>query len=432
MTDAQQLPIISATNLGKAYPAGVSKLALAKRLLIPSASRTDAHQRWVFRGLNFDIARGEAVAIIGANGAGKSTLLKVLTSTSAATEGSHQVNGEVSALLELGMGFHPDFTGRQNAFLSSLMAGREREEIVAAMDNIESFAEIGEYFHMPVRTYSSGMQVRLAFAVATAFSPDILIVDEALAVGDTYFQHKSFNRIREFRERGATLLFVSHDPGSVKSLCNRALFLGDGKLLMDGSPDGVLDYYNALIAQRQESWLMREAAKYEGRSGDGRARIQSVRAFHGDEPKSIFRSGEPMRLQIAYECLEQLPDLTAGFIIRDRTGYDLFGTNTWHMGMSGLGMLPGKPHTLEFDLPALALGPGSYSVTVALHSRADHLSENYDWWDNALVFQVVPGRGALNHGPLTMAVEGHLSQGDRGSATVGVGAPTTQLPNAPH
>lgn len=170
---------------------------------------------WVQQGLNFEVRAGEAVGIIGMNGAGKSTLLKMIVGTTQPTTGSVEMTGRVAALLELGMGFHPDFTGRQNAIMAGQLLGMSVEEILTLMPDIEAFAEIGEYIDEPVRVYSSGMQVRLAFAVATARRPDVLIVDEALSVGDAYFQHKSFDRIREFRKRGTTLLIVSHDKQAI-------------------------------------------------------------------------------------------------------------------------------------------------------------------------------------------------------------------------
>ena len=185
-------------------------------------------ERWALRGVTLEIAGGEAVGIIGANGAGKSTLLKLITGTTHPTTGHAVVDGRVAALLELGIGFHPDATGRDNVLMAGQLLGYQSSEIAARMSDIERFAEIGSYLDSPVRTYSSGMHVRLAFSVATAIRPDILIVDEALAVGDAYFQHKSFARIREFKAAGTTLLFVSHSAPVVKSICDRAVLLEGG------------------------------------------------------------------------------------------------------------------------------------------------------------------------------------------------------------
>jgi lipopolysaccharide transport system ATP-binding protein len=182
-------------------------------------------EHWVLRHINFDVNAGEAIGIIGQNGAGKSTLLKILTGTLQVNEGNILTNGRIAAILELGMGFNPDLSGRQNVFNSAGLMGFSAEQIAKSMPDIEAFAEIGTYFNQPVRVYSSGMQMRVAFAVATAWRPEILIVDEALSVGDSYFQHKCFARIREFQEHGTSLMLVSHDLNAIQSLCSRAILL---------------------------------------------------------------------------------------------------------------------------------------------------------------------------------------------------------------
>ena len=189
---------------------------------------------WVLRHVSFEVRAGEAIGIVGQNGAGKSTLLKIVTGTLRPSEGVVATAGTIAAILELGMGFNPDLTGRENVLHSAALMGHPNDKVLAAMPEIEAFAEIGEYFDHPVRTYSSGMQVRVAFAVATAFRPDVLIVDEALSVGDAYFQHKSFDRIRQFQKQGTALLLVSHDAAAIQSLCSRAILLERGHVLRDG------------------------------------------------------------------------------------------------------------------------------------------------------------------------------------------------------
>ena len=206
---------------------------------------------WILQGIDLAIAPGETVGLIGINGAGKSTLLKILAGTTRPTTGSLHMTGRVAALLELGMGFHPDFSGRQNVHMAGQLMGLSAANLQDLMPAIEAFAEIGEYIDQPVRVYSSGMQMRLAFSIATAARPDILIVDEALSVGDAYFQHKSFDRIRQFRAQGTTILLVSHDKGVIQSICDRAILLSDGHIAMQGAPDAVMDYYNALLAERE-------------------------------------------------------------------------------------------------------------------------------------------------------------------------------------
>ena len=241
---------IKVTQLGKAYKQYPSRWSRLAEWLLPFAGPRH-RQHWVLRDISFEVKPGEAIGLIGANGAGKSTLLKLITGTSKTSEGTIEFQGSVAALLELGMGFHPEFSGRQNVIMAAQLLGLNLAEIQALMPEIEAFAEIGEAIDQPLRTYSSGMQMRLAFSVATARRPDILIVDEALSVGDAYFQHKSFERIRQFRREGTTLLIVSHDRYAIQSICDRALLLHDGVLALQGKPDTVLDYYHALMADRE-------------------------------------------------------------------------------------------------------------------------------------------------------------------------------------
>lgn len=382
-------------DLGKAYKRYPSRWARLREWLQPGQTRHEL--QWVLQGLNLRVAPGQAVGVIGRNGAGKSTLLKMITGTSTPTQGHVQLQGRVAALLELGMGFHPDFTGRQNAWMAAQLLGLADAEIAAAMPGIEAFAEIGRYIDEPVRTYSSGMQVRLAFSVATAVRPDVLIVDEALAVGDVYFQHKCYARIRGFREQGTTLLFVSHDPGAIKSLCDRAVLLDAGRVVADDVPDQVLDLYNALIAEKENRDFEAQAAPVGERavgvrSGDGRARIQEVACHNAQGLARVFIVGERLQLKVRLVKHAPVDDLTVGFLVRDRLGNDVFGTNTWHIQTPGLAELPvGQDATLCWDVPELNLGPGSYTVSVALHGDMTHVENSYDWWDKATLFEVVRG-----------------------------------------
>ena len=248
---------IQVVNLGKAYKTYPSQWARLAEWLIPN-SKPRHELKWVLTDISFHIKPGEALGVVGMNGAGKSTLLKILTGTTQATSGHLSATGRVAALLELGMGFHPDFTGRQNVYMAGQLLGLSMEELHTLMPSIEAFAEIGEYMDHPLRTYSSGMQMRLAFSVATAQRPDILIVDEALSVGDSYFQHKSFDRIRQFRKEGTTLLIVSHDRQSIQSVCDRAILLNKGNLVMEGPPEEVMDYYGAMMAEREQNTIRQE------------------------------------------------------------------------------------------------------------------------------------------------------------------------------
>lgn len=350
---------------------------------------------WVLRNLSFEVKDGESLGIIGVNGAGKSTLLKLLTRTSAPSEGNVEISGRVSALLELGMGFHQDFTGRVNALMTCQMMGYSSEEAHGLIEKIREFSELGDYLDQPVRVYSTGMQVRLAFSAATVTRPEILIVDEALSVGDAYFQHKCIRRIREYREQGTTLLFVSHDPGAVKSLCNRAILLDGGSIIKDGAPDSVLDYYNSVIARKKNDEEIHQVEGEEGRvstrSGNGNARITDVdiTKVDGHSVRS-FLVGEKVKLCCRAEFYKNMDNPTVGILLRDRMGNDVYGTNTSHLGQNDLSLQNGDSLEVTFSL-GLNIGPGNYSVCVAIHAGDSHLVENCDWWDQCLVFQVIAG-----------------------------------------
>jgi lipopolysaccharide transport system ATP-binding protein len=270
---------ITISNIGKAYKLYDKRWLRLKEWLSPF--KNSYHQlKWVLNDISFTVKPGEAVGIIGINGAGKSTLLKIITGTTKPSIGSIQITGRVAALLELGMGFHPDFTGRQNAYMAGQLLGMGIDEITQLMSDIEAFAEIGDYIDQPVRVYSSGMQMRLAFSVATARRPDVLIIDEALSVGDAYFQHKSFNRIREYRQQGTTLLIVSHDKASIQSICDRAILLENGRVAMEGNPEAVMDFYNAMLANRANQKITQnttENGKLQTISGTGESQIIDVK-----------------------------------------------------------------------------------------------------------------------------------------------------------
>jgi lipopolysaccharide transport system ATP-binding protein len=377
------------SNIGKAYKRYGGKWA---RMLEWVSGREQHQKTWVLRDISFTVNPGEAVGIIGVNGAGKSTLLKIITGTTQPTVGSIATQGSVSPMLELGMGFHPDFTGRQNVFMAGQLLGLRSDEIGACMPAIEAFAEIGDYIDRPVRIYSSGMQMRLAFSVATAVRPDILIVDEVLSVGDAYFQHKSFSRIREFREQGTTLLIVSHDRSAIQSLCDRAILLEGGFVIKDSKPAEVMDYYNAIIAEKNNVTVevkRLDDGSVQTRSGTGEAQVESISLLNEEGSAVEFINvGQAVRLKVEVRIRANLPELVFGYMIKDRLGQPVFGTNTRHMGVKLTNLTKGEKLTLAFSFPA-NIGFGSYSVSTALHLADTHLAANYEWRDVALMFNVV-------------------------------------------
>ncbi|MCP1417905.1 lipopolysaccharide transport system ATP-binding protein [Pseudomonas laurylsulfativorans] len=385
---------IRVSGLGKAYKQYPNRWSRLFEWLVPfSPTRHQLH--WVLQGVDFEIQPGEAVGIVGVNGAGKSTLLKMITGTTQPTCGDIQLQGRVAALLELGMGFHPDFTGRQNTFMAGQLLGMQVEEIEALMPEIESFAEIGEAIDHPVRTYSSGMQMRLAFSVATARRPDILIVDEALSVGDAYFQHKSFDRIRNFRKAGTTLLIVSHDRSAIQSICDTAILLENGRMAMRGKPEEVMDYYNAMLAQREGQTVRQEMlanGQVQTISGTGEAGILSVRLL---DPKGrsveVAEVGQAMVLEVQVEVRQDIERLILGFMIKDRLGQPMYGINTHRVDKALTDLSAGERVTYRFAFD-MRLGKGNYSVALSLSRLDSHLDRNFEWRDYGLVFHVINNR----------------------------------------
>ncbi len=382
---------ISIQGLGKAYKQYPGRWDRLLEWLSPG--RGPRHQlHWVLQDISFQIAPGEAVGIIGINGAGKSTLLKMIAGTTRPTLGSVSMHGRVAALLELGIGFHPDFSGRQNAYMAGQLLGYSTAQLHELMPAIEAFAEIGEYIDLPVRTYSSGMQMRLAFSVATAIRPDILIVDEALSVGDAYFQHKSFDRIRSFRQQGTTLLLVSHDRQAIQSICDRAILLNAGRIELEGPPEQVMDYYNALLAEKSNSRLQQwqqDDGRVQTVSGTGEATVSLIQLLNSaGQPVDSINVGEAVVLQVVADIHHDIPRLVLGYGIKDRLGQVMYGTNTHFTDGALSDLTAGQQVTYDIAFDA-HLGPGSYSVQTALVSTDTHLVDNYEWRDLALVFNVI-------------------------------------------
>lgn len=357
-----------------------------------SKNKEEKNVKTVLKDVSFDVGAGEVVGLIGQNGAGKSTLLKIISHTLKPSSGRVTSSAKISSILELGMGFHGDLTGRQNAYQSCSLMGYSKEQIDEIIAYIEDFAEIGEYFDYPVRIYSSGMQMRLAFSVVTANRPDILIIDEALSVGDVYFQHKSFDKIKEFKSLGTTLIIVSHDSGAIKSICDRVILLEKGQILKDGEPEAVLDYYNALISKKQDvqiSQITLQNGKIATISGNKKACIKNVEILDAAGKKiQNLEVGKKIKLKVTVQANENLPSLVLGYQIKNRFSQVVYGTNTYHLKQALKNLKKGEEYDFSFEFDA-NLGVGSFSVTIALHDSDNHLQNNYEWRDNAIIFNVV-------------------------------------------
>src|SRR5690554_4371986 len=382
---------VQVVNVGKAYKTYPSQWARLAEWVIPN-SKPRHTLKWVLRDINFSLQPGEALGIVGMNGAGKSTLLKILTGTTKTTTGNLSTTGRVAALLELGMGFHPDFSGRQNVYMAGQLLGLSMEELNSLMPAIEAFAEIGEYMDQPLRTYSSGMQMRLAFSVATARRPDVLIVDEALSVGDSYFQHKSFDRIRQFRMEGTTLLIVSHDSQSIQSVCDRAILLNKGEIVMEGRPEIVMDYYCAVMAETEQNTIRQERLE-NGRvrtiSGTAEATINSVFLRDTqDNAIEVIEVGSHITLEVKVDINVDITRLVLGFMIKDRMGQIVYGINTHRLNRELVDLKAGEKVTYRYSFAA-NMGKGNYSIGLSLSRFDSHLDKNYEWRDLALVFHII-------------------------------------------
>ncbi len=382
---------ITVKDLSKSYRQYPSRWSRLLEWIFPFAGSRHA-DKFILRNISFTLSQGEALGIIGVNGAGKSTLLKLITGTVQPTTGAVNVTGRVAALLELGIGFHPDFTGRQNVYLAAQLLGFNASDIEQLMPDIEAFAEIGDYIDEPVRVYSSGMQMRLAFSVATARRPDVLIVDEALSVGDAYFQHKSFDRIRAFRELGTTLLIVSHDKAAIQAVCDRAILLHNGEIALEGAPEAVMDYYNALLSTREAVRIDQakdSSGRIQTRSGTAAVKTESVQLLDENETAlEQVKVGQQVTLRVITQVHTDVDQLVMGYVIKDRLGQTIYGTNSFYLKQTLPHLKAGEIVTFNASFAA-NLGEGSYSISIALHESDTHIGQNYDWVDHALVFQVI-------------------------------------------
>ncbi|MDQ5844631.1 MAG: ABC transporter ATP-binding protein [Acidobacteriota bacterium] len=359
---------------------------------------------WALKEISFEVEAGTTTGIIGPNGSGKSTLLQIITGTLEPTHGNVWHQGRIAALLELGSGFNNEFTGIENVFMNASLMGFSRTQTEALLPEIERFAEIGAFIHQPVKTYSSGMYVRLAFAAAISASPQILIIDEALAVGDAVFQHRCMRRLKEMQESGVTIFFVSHDPNAIRALCSRAILLNAGQVEATGKPADVLNRYQELIMAREAAYeavtppgdeashveepLLEDDAplEYSYRHGDGTAEILRVDLLNASGRRvQLVETGEHLVLRVRILFYADVEDPVCGFLIRNRHGIHLYGTNTELQAIELGPVARGEIVEVTFAFDCWA-APDSYSITVAAHS-ADAIS--FDWIDGALFFQVV-------------------------------------------
>jgi ABC-type polysaccharide/polyol phosphate transport system ATPase subunit len=363
---------------------------------------------WALRDIAFQVEKGETLSLVGPNGCGKSTLLQIVAGILQPTSGRVVTRGRIAALLELGAGFNPEFSGRENVYLNGEIMGLSRAEIEKAMPSIEAFAEIGEFIERPVKEYSSGMYVRLAFSTAIHVDPEILIVDEALAVGDAVFANRCVRKFQELRERKITVLFVSHDLGLVKQLSDRAILLLGGRIEAEGHPKDVINRYIGLVLERQEP-RNRKGDRVRGsyRHGDGSSEILGVEILNAlGDPVASVASGEPITVRVRSRFISAVSDPMVGILIRTRIGMDVYGSNT-RIEQIPLGdFAAGDELEVDFRLECW-LTPQPYTLTVATQS-ADGAS--HDWLDDAVAFDVVDTRVAAGVANLRAKVEWRVSR----------------------
>ena len=374
-------------------------------------------QYTAIESVSFELKAGESLGILGQNGAGKSTLLKMLAGVLLSDQGSISIDGNITGLLELGTGFDNNLTGYDNVLINGLLIGMSQQEVEAKRQAIIDFSELHDFISEPMRTYSSGMVMRLAFAIAIHADPQCFLVDEALSVGDGYFQQKCIKKIRQYRDSGGALVFVSHDLNAVKMVCDRVIVLDQGQVVADCDPEQGVNIYNRLLAresqQDQSSIGNRVGTQSSQNYGSNLAEFMSIDLAGETSETDVVSSGEKLNIKLHIKANANLPDITVGIMLRDRFGQDIFGTNT-HLKGHPMSLKDGQEITVNYAVMA-AIATGKYTITVALHSAENHLMDCFHWCDRIATFEVAGSHGAPFSGvcdlPTEITIGQHL-QGD--------------------
>ncbi|WDN90738.1 lipopolysaccharide transport system ATP-binding protein [Desulfosarcina sp. BuS5] len=398
--------MISVKNISKTFKLYQSPSDRLKEIIL----HRSYHR--VFQALNnvsFEVKQGETLGIIGENGAGKSTILKILTGILMPDRGSVNIDGKITGLLELGTGFNAEFSGLDNIFHNATYLGLSRNDIEKKLDEIIEFTELHEFINEPIKTYSSGMVMRLAFSVAIHADPNAFVVDEALSVGDAYFQQKCMQKIKAFKNNGGSIIFVSHDSNAVKILCDEAILLEGGNVVQQADPETIINTYNFLIAKRSKG----EDIRYQGddtSSGYGNYMVRIDDVSLQDEnnnPSEILISGRPAKIVIRLAGEETIDDLTVGIGIRDKFGQDIYGTNSFHLKKK-ICIKKGQILLIEYYFKEFNVGPGKYTVSVALHTGDTHVNECFHWLDKSVAFEVVAGGDDIFIGFVRLKPDFHI------------------------
>lgn len=408
-------PVVQFRGVSKSYPIYQSPSARLKELA--TFNRVSFHRDfWALRDIDFEIYPGETFCVVGENGSGKSTLLQMVAGILHPSAGEVVVRGRVSALLELGTGFNPEFTGRDNVYVNAAILGLSRKQIDAKFRQIDEFAEIGDFIDQPVKTYSSGMAIRLAFAVAIHVDPEILLVDEALSVGDVYFRQRCMRKVHELRSAGVTILFVSHAISEVKSIGDRAMWLDAGRVRALGGTDMVATRYMAAMVEKDNAYLTSLHAKTQAqkleptrapeivdtipnidhRHGDQSAEILGIAVLDASaQPVYILEPASQITVRISVRANEDIVLPIVGFIMRNHLGLDFAGTNTAREDFELPPMNAGDIITVDFHLQLPELYPSAFSFSPAVADGTLHAYRTCDWIDNAVVLQMGPSDGPI-------------------------------------
>jgi lipopolysaccharide transport system ATP-binding protein len=406
--------ILDFRHVSKSYP--VYRDAKDRLKELATFNRLSFHEDfWALRDITFTVERGETFCIVGENGSGKSTLLQIVAGILAPTSGEAKVTGRVAALLELGSGFNPEFTGRENVYLNASILGLSQAQIDTRYPDIAAFAEIGDFIDQPVKTYSSGMTVRLAFAVAIHVDPEILLVDEALAVGDIYFRQRCMRKVHELRAAGITILFVSHSMGDVKAIGDRCMWLDAGRVRELGPADQVIAKYLAAMAEKDSDYLgspqaeihfapatagppevIEKIPNVDHRRGDRRAEIIGINVYDtfGRETP-ILTPGTRVIVRISAKANADISRPNIGFMLRNHLGLDFAGTNTTREGRQLPSMRAGDRVTVDFHLDIPELYPACFSFSPAIADGTLHSYTMADWIDNAITLQMGHGENQV-------------------------------------
>src|SRR5574344_685345 len=379
--------ILEVKNVTKIYKVYKSNFDRLKELFL----KKSYHKEFVSNdNISFDLYEGETLGIIGVNGAGKSTILKQIVGVVAPTSGDILKHGRVTALLELGTGFNSELTGFDNIYLNGTLIGMSNSEIDLKISDIISFSELGDYIYEPIKTYSSGMTMRLAFSIAIFSQPQVLIVDEALSVGDAHFSAKCTKALKERKEQKMSIIYVSHDLNSLKLLCDRIILLDKGKIVQEGDPEAVINHYNFLISKlnEQDSIYIKDT---KNSFGNFFVEIQSVKIFGLNSKSNVISSGEEASIIFIIKSNKDINDVNIGFLFKDKFGQDIFGTSTKNLGET-FTFKKNQIYKFEIVVP-LNLGVGKYSISTALAIGDTHLENCLHWLDFACDFEIAGNIG---------------------------------------